>query len=184
MSDHIRDVIRLALILGQRVGEITGMRADEIDLKNRIWVLAPDRVKNGIAHSVPLPDVAVSIIAPRMASNNKHLFPGRYGDGAPLLATAPNRALQRSLEKLGLEPFTVHDIRRSVNSQLARLGVSSEIRSRLLNHVSGRRASVTENVYNVHQYDEEKRFALGNWAAELERILSGSETSNVVALRS
>ena len=41
---------------------------------------------------------------------------------------------------------------------------------------------MTENVYNVHQYDEEKRFALGIWTAELERILSGSE-SKVVALR-
>ena len=172
MSDHIRDVIRLAIILGQRVGKITGMRADEIDLKNRMWALAPDRVKNGIAHSVPLPDLAVPIIAPRMVSNNNHLFPGRYGDGAPLLATAPNRALRRNLEWLGLEPFTIHDIRRSVNSQLARLGISSEIRSRLLNHVSGRRASVTESVYNVHQYDEEKRRALGVWTAELDRILN------------
>ena len=62
MSDDIRDVIRLALILGQRVGEITGMRSEEIDLESRIWILPPERVKNGNAHSVPLPDMALSII--------------------------------------------------------------------------------------------------------------------------
>ena len=184
MSDDIRDVVRLALILGQRVGEITGMRSEEIDLKKRIWVLPPERVKNANAHSVPLPAMALSIIAARMAGGGNYLFPGRINRNGPMLARAPNKALQRNLPKLGLSAFTIHDIRRSVNSQLAGSGVSSEIRGHLLNHVSDRRATVTESVYNVHQYDAEKRHALEAWSDHLFRIVTGADpASNVVRLK-
>ena len=181
-SDAVCDVIRLALILGQRVGEICGMKAEEIDTERKVWVLPSERVKNGKAHAVPLPDMALSIIVPRLARGGKYVFAGPKGK--PLNAKTPIKNLSRNLEKLGIEHFTVHDLRRTVNTHLARLGVSSEIRSRVLNHVSGRRASVTESVYNVHAYDDEKRRALAIWASELERIVEGRDAStNVVAMR-
>ena len=182
MSDEIRDVIRLALILGQRVGEITGMRREEIEINLAVWTLPEERVKNGVAHSVPLPEIAVAIIRPRLNAKARFVFPGRSGT-APLVATAPNRAVQRNIKQLGLARFTIHDLRRTVNSHMARLGITSDIRARLLNHVSGRRASVTEGVYNVHQYDNEKRRALEIWAAELERIVENREDETVVPLK-
>ena len=182
MTEDTKDAIRLALILGQRVGEITGMRREEVDIDEAVWILPEERVKNGVAHSVPLPEMALSIIRPRLKSKAKFVFPGR-SEKAPLVATAPNRAVQRNLKQLGLTAFTIHDLRRSVNTHMARLGISSEIRARLLNHVSGKRASVTESVYNVHAYDEEKRRALAIWAAELERIVgAGPAADNVVKI--
>jgi integrase len=99
-----------------------------------------------------------------------------------LNAKAPIKNLTRNFEKLAIDQFTVHDLRRTLNTHLARLGISSEIRSHVLNHSSGKRGSVTESVYNVHAYDDEKRRALEIWAAELGRILSGSCGSNVVRL--
>lgn len=181
-SDAVSDVIRLALILGQRVGEICGMRADEIDGERKVWVLPSERVKNREAHAVPLSDIALSIIVPRLERRGKYVFPGPRGK--PLNAKTPVKNLTRNLEKLGIDHFTVHDLRRTLNTHLARLGVSSEIRSRVLNHTSGKRGSVTESVYNVHQYDDEKRRALAIWAAELERIVKGDSTSaNVIAMR-
>ena len=46
-------VLRLCLLTGQRVGEVAGMRRDELDLNTRTWALAGVRTKNGHPHSVP-----------------------------------------------------------------------------------------------------------------------------------
>ena len=66
--------------------------------------------------------------------------------------------------------LTVHDLRRTVGTNLARLGVSKDIRARILNHVEGAR-SVTDAVYNQHEFWAEKRLALQFWEAELRRII-------------
>jgi integrase len=74
--------------------------------------------------------------------------------------------------KIGIPAFTVHDLRRTVNTHMARLGVNAETRSRVLNHISAKKASITEAVYNSHNYDLEKRKALEAWAHELLAIVS------------
>jgi integrase len=147
MSDDLKDIIRLALILGQRVGEISGMAAHEIDLERKLWLLPAERVKNGVPHTVPLSQLALQILRPRIKGGQRYVFPGRYDAKSPILASAPNKALQRNLKAMRLDAFTVHDIRRTVNTRMAALGISSELRARILNHVSGRRASITEGVY-------------------------------------
>ena len=65
---------------------------------------------------------------------------------------------------------TVHDLGRTVGTNLARRGVSKDIRARLLNHVDGAR-SVTVAVYNQHEFWAEKRAALERWEAELRPIV-------------
>ncbi len=65
---------------------------------------------------------------------------------------------------------TVHDLRRTVGTNLARLGFSKEIRTPLLNLVEGAR-SVTDAGYKQHEFWAEKRAALGRWEAELSRIV-------------
>ena len=51
-----------------------------------------------------------------------------------------------------------------------RLGVTKDIRARILNHVDGAH-SVTDAVYNQHEFLTEKRAALQLWEAELRRIV-------------
>jgi hypothetical protein len=65
---------------------------------------------------------------------------------------------------------TVHDLRRTVGTNLARLGISKDIRARLLNHVEGAR-SVTDAVYNQHEFWHKKRAALELWERDLKRII-------------
>ena len=72
---------------------------------------------------------------------------------------------------LEIENATVHDLRRTVGTNLVRLGVSKDIRARLLNHVDGAR-SVTDAVYNQHEFWDEKRAALEMWEASWRRIIS------------
>jgi hypothetical protein len=69
----------------------------------------------------------------------------------------------------------VHDFRRTMRTQLSALGVPSEVAERCLNHELG-------DVYNHHDYFEERRNALALWA-DLLRTLSRGERYNVVPLR-
>ena len=66
--------------------------------------------------------------------------------------------------------YTVHDLRRTAGTNLARLGVSKDIRARILNHVAGAR-NITDAVHNQHEFWADKRAALMLWEAELRRII-------------
>jgi Arm domain-containing DNA-binding protein/integrase-like protein len=55
--------LKLALVTGQRIGEVTGITLDEIDLAKGAWNLPASRTKNGSAHTVPLSDMALDLIA-------------------------------------------------------------------------------------------------------------------------
>ena len=72
---------------------------------------------------------------------------------------------------LRIPTATVHDFRRTVGTNLARLGVSKDMRARLLNYDDGAR-SVTDAVYNQHELWAEKRAALMLWEVELRRIIA------------
>jgi integrase len=78
--------------------------------------------------------------------------------------------------------WVLHDLRRTVATNLQRLGVRLEVTEAVLNHVSGSRAGIA-GVYQKHDYAAEKRAALEAWARQLEAIVSGAGVSNVVELK-
>ena len=132
-------------------------------------------------YRVPLTPLAVEIFKAALADTEKDergkkvsqtpfVFPGRGTDEAAIDPHAVTRAMSRLMASLEIENATVHDLRRTVGTNLARLGVSKDIRARLLNHVDGAR-SVTDAVYNQHEFWAEKRAALETWEAELRRIV-------------
>jgi integrase len=69
------------------------------------------------------------------------------------------------------EPPTPHDLRRTLNSRLARMRIPKEVRSAALGHVP-RRSDVEGRHYLVHEFEKEKREALGKWAAEIEALIT------------
>lgn len=93
--------------------------------------------------------------------------------------TVSNRAAEVCASMAG-EPFTLRDIRRTVETMLAGLGISKDTRAQLLSHgISGVQAAH----YDRHAYTDEKRAALVAWEARLEAIRQAERTpSNVVRL--
>ena len=81
--------------------------------------------------------------------------------------------------KHGLEPFIVHDFRRTARTHLAALGVTPHIAERCLNH----KLKGVEGIYNHHDYFEERRAALGAWADVLMSIERG-DMSKVTPIKS
>ena len=177
LGQSIERILRLALVTGQRRTEITEARKSEIDLKSSspTWTIPGARTKNGVLHHVPLAPVAAKLFKFAIEeTESDYVFPGQISDEAAIGPHAVTRAMQRVTRELGIEDATVHDLRRTVGTNLARLGVSKDIRARLLNHVDGAR-SVTDAVYNQHEFSAEKRHALEMWETELKRIVTGDE---------
>ena len=81
--------------------------------------------------------------------------------------------------KSGVTGWVYHDLRRTVRSRLAEMGVSFEIAERILGHAMTK----LERVYNKHGYQQEKAHALQAWADRLMRIVGDYRTGNVVELR-
>lgn len=196
MRESTRRIIRLCLVTAQRVGEISGMIRDELDLANRTWIIPAARSKNRREHSVPLSSLAVEIIADQLAdvqalSERKgravppFVFPGP-GARAPVTGAAIAKAVKKAERPagrgqtgiMGVAPWTPHDLRRTAASQMQAIGISPFIIAHVLNHVSITRATVTTSVYAQYDYGKEKREALELWADRLAGIVEGK--GNVV----
>ena len=177
--------LKLALVTAQRIGEVTGICAAELDLNDvtPLWTVPGNRSKNRQPNRVPLSALALCVIAEArgLAGDSVWLFPGLSCSG-PIEPTAPTKALARAMPIIGIPPFRVHDLRRTAATHIAEMGVAPHTISLVLNHVSVRRGTVTGRVYNQYSYDREKREALNAWGARLEHIVAGADQQNVVGL--
>jgi integrase len=170
--------IKLLILTGQRRSEVAEMRCAEIDLENRVWLLPKERAKNGVEHSIPLSDQAAEILKalPRIAGSDFVLtLNGRNPiRGTPLI--------KRRIDRLAppMPPWVLHDIRRTVASGMARLGINLPVIEKLLNHVSGSFAGIV-GVYQRHSFSDEKRAAITAWARHVEAIVNGEAVRNVAS---
>jgi integrase len=171
-DDDFGRIVRLLILTGQRVAEIAELRWDEIEADQ--ITLAPDRVKNKRAHTIPLTPSAHELLGPR--SNRAHIF-GRSDTGY----RGHGNAKLRLDERLDIPAWRIHDIRRSVATHMAELGVQPHVIEAVLNHVSGHKAGLA-GIYNRASYGKEKRDALTMWAEHVTAIVEGHAAS-VVPMR-
>jgi integrase len=80
-----------------------------------------------------------------------------------------------------MAPCVLHDLRRSVATHMAEIGIAPHIVEAILNHVSGHKAGVA-GIYNRAAYDKEKRAALALWADHVMALVE-DRTASVVPLR-
>ena len=173
MTKAVATILRLALVTGQRIGEIAGMTTPELDfsINNPMWTQAGKRRKNKEMTRVPLSPLAVALIGDAIASsrNGPYVFPSPSGANA-ISAHAATRAIGRARPALGLAHFRVHDLRRTVATGMASLGVNPHTISLVLDHISATKGTVTGAVYVKYSFDREKRDALERWATHLETL--------------
>jgi integrase len=72
----------------------------------------------------------------------------------------------------------VHDLRRTVATRMAELGVQPHVIEAVLNHVSGHKGGVA-GIYNRATYDKEKREALNLWAEHVTALVEGRKAAIV-----
>ncbi len=176
----IRLALKLAIVTAQRRGEIAGAQLSEFDLDTGWWTIPAERAKNGLAHRVPLSDLAAKIVGELIelaGEDTDSLLPSPRGEG-PVDAGALSRAAYVVRGQIDIAHWTVHDLRRTAASLMTGSGISRLVVSKILNHVE---SSITA-VYDRHSYDAEKRQALDAWASLLLGVVEGKTTSNVIVL--
>jgi integrase len=166
--------LRLALLTGARVSEVSGARKDEfenLDNEQAAWTIPSDRSKNKREHLIPLAPLAVETIkAAMLASEGEYVFPTRFARGGPISRHSVTGAMKRFGNGRSKEIPTPHDLRRTLNTRLAKMGIAKEVRDRVLNHVTGQRDPEGRH-YNVYEYRAEKAAALNRWAAEVGALV-------------
>jgi integrase len=176
-------ILRLLILTGQRRDEIGAMCWSEIDLAKRVWSMPAERTKNKRPHDIYLSDPAVAIIKAIPRREGRDLIFG-YGAGGYSGWSGSKETLDKRITEAGgkpLAPWVLHDIRRTVATGMANVGVMPHVVEAVLNHVSGHKAGVA-GVYNRASYANEKRQALDVWAAHVGALVGGT-SSNVVMLR-
>ena len=138
----------------------------ELGLENRLWTLPRERVKNDRRHEVQLSPQAVTIIQALPRISDRFVF--STNTESPVNDFGKNKGRLDDLS--GVSDWTLHDLRRTAASGMARLGVSLAVIEKILNHVSGSFAGIV-GVYQRHEFAEEKRAALEKWADHVERLV-------------
>ena len=106
----------------------------------------------------PLSPLAVALISDAISSsgNSPYVFPSSSTDNA-ITAHAATRAIGRARPELWLAHFRVHDLRRTVATGMASLGVNPHTISLVLDHISVTKGTVTSAVYVKYSFDESER---------------------------
>ncbi|WP_311752883.1 tyrosine-type recombinase/integrase [Proteus columbae] len=159
--------IKFVLLTLVRKSEFIHATWDEIDFKNRQWVIPKGRMKGRKEHVIYLSDQAMDILTGMKvcAMGSNYLMPGRYDIKKPLSNAALNNVIDGTVKRINekgieFEPVTVHDLRRTASTLLHEAGYNSDWIEKCLAHVqNGVRA-----VYNKAEYAEQRRKMLQEWA--------------------
>lgn len=127
-------------------------------------------VKNGTATVTYLPTQAVALLdsLPRFAGS-EYVF-------RPRKCSEFRGHVKEKIDALaGVKAWVLHDIRRTVCSHLAALGIAPAVAAKILNHTSEGPVKGTLAIYMRHQYVDERRAALQAWADRLDSVVNNQE---------
>lgn len=164
----IRLGMKLFLLTMVRKSELQDATWDEVDFENAVWSIPKERMKRSKAHNVYLSQQAADIFIAlkTCAGNSRYVLPSRYDADAPMSRATFNRittavVVRAKKEGLPLEPFTVHDLRRTGSTLLNELGFNSDWIEKCLAHEDSRSS---RGVYNKAEYEHQRRHMMQEWS--------------------
>jgi integrase len=184
-------LFRILVLTGQRKSEVADARWPEFDVGRKLWIIPAERMKAEAPHVVPLSDDSIAILEalPRF-NKGDYLFSTTLGvkpvNGFSKAKAALDKAMLAELRKAAdddaararvkLDPFVIHDIRRTMRTGLSALPVPDLVRELVIAHTK----PGLHKIYDQFAYLDEKRHALYLWAARLGNIVE--PPPNVVSL--
>src|SRR3981189_684763 len=160
--------LKLILFTMVRKSDLLDAVWNEVDFENALWSIPKERMKRGKAHNVYLSrqTLDIMIALKTCAGNSRFLLPSRYDADAPMSRATFNRVTYAVVERakaegLPLEPFTVHDLRRTGSTLLNELGFNSDWIEKCLAHEDGRSS---RGVYNKAEYEVQRRHMMQEWS--------------------
>ncbi len=173
----IRLGMKLFLLTMVRKSELQDAVWDEVDFENAVWTVPKERMKRSKAHNVYLSQQTLDIMIAlkTCAGNSPYLLPSRYEADQPMSRATFNRVTYAVMERakaegLPLEPFTVHDLRRTGSTLLNELGFNSDWIEKCLAHEDGRSS---RGIYNKAEYEHQRRHMMQEWADIVDAWVEG-----------
>ena len=169
-GDHGK-IVRMMILTGCRRNEIGGMCWSEIAPDKSTWTLPAVRSKNKRALTLPVLPMMREILdtVPQMVSRDQ-LFGQRSEKGF----AGWDKGKQSIDKGSGVTGWRRHDLRRTVATRMADIGIAPHIIEAVLGHHGGFRAGIA-GVYNRSPYEREVRAALATWHDHLRAIIAGGE---------
>lgn len=162
ITRDVQVLLRLQLLTGVRVGELAGLLWSEVDVRGRVARVPAERTKAKRAVEIVLSDAARRLL---LEWRRETMELGRvrvFRDGLDTRQAVDEvRRLQTWIA------FASHDIRRTVRTQLQRLGCPLEIRSLISNHSAP--AGVAKH-YDHGKGRREQLQWLERWAESLATV--------------
>ena len=175
----IRLGMKLFVLTMVRKSELQDAVWDEVDFENAVWSIPKERLKRSRPHNVYLSQQTLDIMIAlkTCAGNSRFLLPSRYDADAPMSRATFNRITTAVVERakkegLPLEPFTVHDLRRTGSTLLNELGFNSDWIEKCLAHEDGRSS---RGVYNKAEYEHQRRHMMQEWANIVDAWIAGQK---------
>jgi integrase len=151
-----------AIFTGLRLGELLGLRWEDIDLHKgvlqvrrqwtRLGEYAPPKT-NGALRRIPLSEemtkeLAALKLRSRYSADNDPVFAAQ--NGKPLAhRNAAGRGFERAAAKAGSEGVSFHSMRHAFASRMISRGINSTVLAALMGHES---STITERRY-IHLFD-------------------------------
>ena len=165
--------LKLILASGQRVEEVLHATWDEFDFEKRLWTIPGERRKTrgktSEPHLVPLTDLHVQLLEEIRSTTHdpRFLFPARGTDG-PRRYDSLTKPVAVFVKHSGMPSFSARDLRRTFKTLAGSMGISLEMRNRLQGNAL---VDVGSIYYDRFDYLDQKRDAMEQWAAGLQKII-------------
>ena len=156
--------IQLLSLTFVRTTELIQATWDEIDFIGKVWRIAPERMKMGTAHIVPLSAQALDLLGElkKITGGNPHLFPSIKGDGK----TMSKNTILFALYRMGYRGrMTGHGFRGVASTALREQGFSRDVVELQLSHLVG---NEVERAYNTMELLAERTAMMQAWADYLD----------------
>jgi integrase len=170
-------LVKMWLLTGQRRNEVARAKWTEVDFSRRTLTIPAPRMKGGERHVVPLTATAIGLLE-ALPSTNGFIF---STTGGKLAYNNFSHLKQQIAAPRGgatdeMERWSFHDLRRTVRTRMAQLGVDLVVAEMCLAH----RQRGIAAVYNVHQYRPEMAVAFDRWERHLLELVGEAPEGSVV----
>ncbi len=180
----IRLGMKFFLLSMVRKSELQDAVWEEVDFENAVWSIPKERMKRSRPHNVYLSTQMLDILIAlkTCAGSSRYLLPSRYDADAPMSRATFNRVTysvvdQAKKDGLPLEPFTVHDLRRTGSTLLDEMGFNSDWIEKCLAHEDGRSS---RGVYNKAEYEQQRRHMMQQWSNAVDAWIDGRRYAPVI----
>jgi integrase len=107
LPEHLADMAAFAVATGLRQANVKGLEWQYVDLERKHAWIPGSKHKNGQPHSVPLNEMALSVLRRQIGKHPVRVFTFK---GEPV-ANVYTKAFKAALERAGIEDFKWHDLR-------------------------------------------------------------------------